>query len=347
MSTQEQNSSLIDLLPDTIVELYELDTGEEDGVYRFHSGSVSHENIVVGGSSYLPLPIEASGFETRSDGQLARPKVAFANPQGIISDAIKRRGDLVGKSFTRKRIYLRFIDDVNFSDNKNPFSTPDYENRFEDDYFIINRKTNENKIFIEFELVSPLEIENIKLPSRMMIADYCPWIYRGGGCNYGRRPDYNNQKVLGSTANSIFTLAGENESDGNLGVPIADENDKAFVDPEGYNISSLTWLGDYDSTTTYSAGDFVRVSPKLTVEGGDTFSTQKSMVNKPDSFYVCIQANDSSAKKDPRFEREHWVKDQCSKSMASCKYRYLLFGKYQRGLPFGGYPSIEPFRYSV
>ena len=347
MSTQEQNSSLIDLLPDTIVELYELDTGEEDGVFFFHSGSISHENIVVGGTSYLPLPIEASGFETRSDGQLARPKVTFANPQGIISDAIKRRGDLVGKNFIRKRIYLRFIDDVNFSDNKNPFATPDFQNRFEDDYFIINRKVNENKVFIEFELVSPLEIENVKLPSRIMVADYCPWIYRAGGCNYGRRSDYTNQRIGGVSAESIFTLSGESQSDGNLGVPIADENDKAFLDPEGYNLGALTWLGDYDFTTSYSAGDFVRIVPKISINDGDTFSTQSSMVNKPDSFYVCIQANNSSAKKDPRFEREHWVKDQCSKSLGSCKFRYLLFGELERGLPFGGFPSIEPYRYSI
>ena len=51
-------------------------------------------------------------------------------------------------------------------------------------------KISENKYFIEFELVSPLEVENYKLPARIMIANYCPWKYRGIGCRYGSRGDY-------------------------------------------------------------------------------------------------------------------------------------------------------------
>lgn len=348
MPTEEHITSLTDLLPDTIIELYEIDIGEEDGIYRFHSGTISNRDLKFDGQTYLSLPVEASGFESRSDGQLARPRVVFANPDGIISDAIKRRGDLVGKHFYRKRVYLKFIDNENFDDNKNPFSTPDPENRFEDDFFIFNRKVNENKVFVEFELVSPLEVENIKLPGRLMIANYCPWVYRGIGCKYGSRSDYKNQNVLGETAEEIFTQSGNSHTDGNLGVPIADENDKLFIDPEGYNISSLEWQGDYDSTQSYSVGDFVRIRSRFDSNLNQSVTNrQESVANRPDDFFVCIQANDSSSVKDPRYEREYWVKDQCSHKMLGCKFRYLLFGKYQNGLPFGGYPSIESYRYTV
>jgi len=348
MATEDQITDLVDLLPDTIVELYEVDIGEEDGLYRFHSGSVSTKDVILDGLTYFSLPMEVSGFESRSDGQLARPRVVFANPQGLITDAIKRRGDLIGKNFFRKRIYLKHLDDVNFSDNKNPFATPDPANRFEDDFFIINRKINENTIFIEFELVSPLEIENIKLPARLMIADYCPWIYRGAGCKYGSRSDFKNQAMLGSSAETVFTLAGETKTDGNLGLPIADENDKIFVDPNGYGITSLTWKGDYDSTVSYSVGDIARIRSKFDNNFQQSLSsTQEAMANRPDDFYVCIKANTSADIQDPRFAREYWVKDQCSKRLISCKYRYLLFGENESGLPFGGYPSIEAYRYNV
>ena len=45
MATQLHNSSLLDLEPDTIIELYELDLGEEDGLYRFHAGKNDIKDI--------------------------------------------------------------------------------------------------------------------------------------------------------------------------------------------------------------------------------------------------------------------------------------------------------------
>ena len=51
MSTQAFNQSLLDLEPDIVVELFELDLGEQDGVLRFHSGSISNSNIYFDGNS--------------------------------------------------------------------------------------------------------------------------------------------------------------------------------------------------------------------------------------------------------------------------------------------------------
>ena len=65
MSTQSFNSALLDLVPDTIIELYEIDLGEQDGVFRFHPGIVSTQNLVFEGHSYRSLPVDAEGFEKR------------------------------------------------------------------------------------------------------------------------------------------------------------------------------------------------------------------------------------------------------------------------------------------
>ena len=99
MPSQEHNSSLLDLVPDTIIELFEIDLGEQDGIYRFHPGIISTDQLIFGSKSYFALPVDASGFEKRADGQMARPTLTFANPEGLISDILKGRKDLVGKHF--------------------------------------------------------------------------------------------------------------------------------------------------------------------------------------------------------------------------------------------------------
>jgi lambda family phage minor tail protein L len=190
MATEAHNKAITDLLPDTLIELFEIEMGDGRGLKRFHPGKIIDRNIVLGGNVYPSLPIEATGFESRGDGSLPRPKLIIANPDGLISDLIKREDDMVGHHFKRIRIFLKFLDEVNFPEMVNPFGNSDPESRFDDDVYVFNRKVSENKYFIEFELVSPLEVENYKLPARIMIANYCPWKYRGIGCRYGSRGDY-------------------------------------------------------------------------------------------------------------------------------------------------------------
>ncbi len=271
MATQLHNSSLLDLEPDTIIELYELDLGEEDGLYRFHAGKNDIKDIVFDSFTYYPLPIEATNFEVRGDGQLPRPKLTLANPQGAFTDVIKRRNDLIGNMIIRKRVYLKFLDNENFPNNLNPFGAPDPDSRFDDDIFKINKKSNENKYYLEYELISPLELEDIKIPARIMIANYCPWKYRGIGCLYGQRTS-TNQTIKNLAANEFFvdykkqgTLNGSSFSSestlGNLGMPVADENNKLFFEEVGYNLNP-TWCGDFDKNTT-----------TVTINNGGGYST--------------------------------------------------------------------------
>ena len=88
MSTQSHNQSLLDLEPETIIELYELDLGEQDGVYRFHPGKNNTSDIIFGGYSeiknnvpvqypghtYFALPIDCLLYTSPSprDGLLSR-----------------------------------------------------------------------------------------------------------------------------------------------------------------------------------------------------------------------------------------------------------------------------------
>ena len=190
MATEAHNQSIMDLLPDTLIELFEVEVGGTLGVRKFHAGKIIDKDIILGGVKYYCLPIEATGFESKGDGTLPRPKLIVSNPDGLITELIKQEGDMIGNVFKRIRIFLKFIDAVNFPESVNPFGNSDPNSRFDDDLYIFNRKISENKYFVEFELVSPLEVENYKLPSRIMVANYCPWKYRGIGCRYGSRDDY-------------------------------------------------------------------------------------------------------------------------------------------------------------
>jgi len=270
MATQSHNAALLDLEPDTLIELFEIDLGEEDGFYRFHPGKNGIKDIVFSRLTYYSLPIESTGYEVRGDGQLPRPQLTIANPQGVFSDIIKKRGDLVGRNIIRKRVYLKFLDNENFPNNINPFGVPDPESRFDDDIYKVNKKITENKYVIEFELVSPLELENVKVPARIMIAGYCPWKYRGEGCLYGQRSDHkqilpNKGIVAGDSLYFFQNYAGhldlegsyaagydaitQQQSMGRLGLPVADEKNKLFSSSTGYNLN-LNWCGDFNKTST-------------------------------------------------------------------------------------------------
>jgi hypothetical protein len=49
---------------------------------------------------------------------------------------------------------------------------------------------SEDSILVEFELASPIDVEGVKVPGRVVIGRYCVWRYQGGplnnegGCNW-------------------------------------------------------------------------------------------------------------------------------------------------------------------
>ena len=177
-----------------------------------------------------------------------------------------------------------------------------------------------------------------------MIADYCPWKYRGAGCKYGQLFDFNEQNVqVGNTTyqyDDVFINAG------NLGLPLADEKDKLFFDSDGYNLQSIRYRGDYDNTqTNYIKGDIVRLRPSIKIFGKDGIrDAEQDLNNSCDHFFICIK-DVTSAALDPRYEREFWVADQCSRTLNGCRIRFKHYGEYSKGLPFGGFPSIESYNF--
>ena len=160
----------------------------------------------------------------------------------------------------------------NFPDNLNPFGVPDPDSRFDDDIFKVNRKTQENKYFVEFELVSPLELEDVQIPARTMIANYCTWQYRGDGCFYGRRSDFISQKVKMADNNVVTPTSFFEKDNGlNLGIPLADANNKKFADENGYNLT-MTWQGNFDKNTVAVTADGAATLSTVTINNASGYT---------------------------------------------------------------------------
>lgn len=179
-------SEIQSLSPSALIELFVLDTTNLSSggtVSYFHSGTNGLlQPIVWQGNTYLPLPIEAQGFNATGKGSPPRPTVRVANIQGIFSSLVDVNDGLIGSKITRKRTYAKFLDAVNFPGGVNP--TADPTQYLPDDPWIIERKNSEDKYMIEWELASPFDVSGVKLPYRQVIQNQCWWVYRSSECGY-------------------------------------------------------------------------------------------------------------------------------------------------------------------
>ena len=344
IDTRKLNEELSSLESSVIIELFEVDTAKYGGkIYRFHSGRVIIGDVVFDGKTYNAYPIEVEDFEVRGDGSLARPKMTFANVDGFMSNIINGKDDFVGLKITRIRTFLKYIDEINFIDNINPFGSPDPTAKFPNETYFINQKIVEDKHAVQFELASELELEGVKLPARTVYANFCPWIYRGRGCHYG-------DKDIFPKSSWVYP-----KSDQAYGLPIADSNNNHFMG-DSYNFSTAgnaSWQsssetpfvesGFYDKTGIYVSGDYV------TISSAESDDVTLYFIAKPTGIMATKIGEPTSdigyynvSGQDPRYDLDNWVQDQCSKNLSGC---LLRFAHTTKGLPYGGFPGTERFSY--
>jgi phage-related protein len=73
---------------------------------------------------------------------------------------------------------------------------------FPDEIWFVDRKAVETRTHIQFELTAAHDIHGVKLPSRTVVANSCPWVYRGVECGYSGTTywDINNNTVVAASA---------------------------------------------------------------------------------------------------------------------------------------------------
>lgn len=181
MSIREELSKLE---PSGVVRLVEMDAQALGaGVLRFH-GYKNTPAIIWQGNEYSPWPLDYDGF-ARTTEQQPRPRLRVGNKNGAITALCAYFDDLAGARITRKATLVRFLDAENFDDG-NPTADPTQE--MTPEVWYIERKSAETPEVVEFELASPLELQNVKWPRRQIIPNVCPWLviggYRGPYCGY-------------------------------------------------------------------------------------------------------------------------------------------------------------------
>ncbi len=216
--------------PTALIELWELN-GTAIGmntIYHFVDGSTSsYQPIVFNGVQYAPMPIKVEKMEVDGKSSLPRPTLTVANINGFVSNLLLSNGStLDGATVTRTRVRARFIDAVNFQGTNVPtWNSPDPTATLAPEPFMINRRVTENREIVAWELASPLEMNNARLPRQQIIANSCSYHYRQvGTCNYS-------------------------------GPPVADSSNRTFTGTF-YNMT-LTDKGNYNGGTTYARGDYV------------------------------------------------------------------------------------------
>ena len=125
--------------------------------------------IRFAGEEYVPLPVEATGFEWKGSGPLPTPHLRFANVEGLGTALLRDYEDLLGAKVTRLRTFSTFLDGGD---------DPDPEAVFPPDQYRVERKAAQTRVFIDLELSSVLDQQGRILPGRLALRDNCTHIYR-------------------------------------------------------------------------------------------------------------------------------------------------------------------------
>lgn len=322
--------SFVDLEPTAILELFEFYFAADQPPFRFHAGTNNlKKDIVWNKNSYYASAIEVDGFEANINGRLPRPKITASNKDYTISNILRDYSDFRNGKFVRIKVFLKHLDAVNFDDGQNPFGTPSNLMYISREKYLVSQKIMENKQVVQFELITPFDLQSLQTATRGIYGRYCFWQYRGMGCNY-------QGDVICKEDDSEFLAAPnariKNEA-GSLVFSTIEDTIKFFL-----------WV----ENKSYNAGDVVCLY-NIDLNG---------LKDPPVTWFVCRIPHKSSITSVPNKAFDKWDKDGCSKTLSACKKRFLadtfVASKYtsyndsiQGGkiLPFGGFPGTDKFQY--
>lgn len=311
---------LSDILIDKQIIFDKTDDNEDERILRFHN-SINFleqgQSIYFRGKRFHPTPFKMDGFEATMQGTIPKPRMGIAvhevgvKPLSIFKSKLRELDDLVGAKLTRYKTFAKFIDFENFKEGEVPQGfTPGVNAEFPREVYYIERKSNENRYVMEFELSSRLDVEGVRLPRRIILSSRCPWTYRGEGCCY----EYP----------SRFT-------DLHDGVSYPDNFEaKAVATQVGHKISNVLKMGENQFV---DRGEW-EPEPNPPYTKGNQVFVQKDLIK----YYFVARDSVPNGVKPPN--ESHWIADECSKDIPGCKLRFLQQGT-NLPLRFGGFPSAE------
>ena len=342
---QETGDSLVELfeitLPHPISTTVYLTNGLDEGSENLYFGSSPTTADPTGGAvlrEYIAIPIELKGIEFNASGASNRPTLSIANlvtlGRTIANDAdgtddettfdsilqsndITSNTDVLGATVVYRTTLASKLSKASDVSGYSP-ATPI---EFPSQTYVLERVSGENNLLVTFELTSPFDIEKVKVPGRIVVAQYCPWEYQGnkrdrpGGCSW----DLNSNGRFFDVNDNIIT-----KDTDSTGAP---------------NTSSGILI--HSISTSYSAGAKA-FTKHTTTSSNDTIQIWKAKIahsNKPPL--------DSS---NNPINKVYWERiDFCGKTLNSCKIRYQGNNSdttLNEGvpLPFGAFPGVAKFQ---
>lgn len=168
------------------------------------------------GQTYFPIDMESTGWEWSGEGKLPRPKIKINNAELAVAAMVNTYDDGLGALVYRKRTFSKYLDGE---------PEGDIQAEFPIDIYRIERKSAQNKNFIEFELSAYMDHTGKKIPQRLVLRDTCTHAYRiwdatASGFDYSKA-------TCPYTGTDYFNRAGDSESE-----PEDDECGKNLSDCE-------------------------------------------------------------------------------------------------------------------
>ena len=158
------------------VDLYTLDCSPFSGpILRFcNTKDTNGVDVKFNGIAYEAINFKAEGFSWDSTS-MPRPRitVSVADNASALSDMFFNI--VVGYRGGQGAVLYRIETMDRYLDGHEDGGTNTY---LLSDRYLVDRVISMDKSAICWELITPLDLANLKLPSRQALVDVCSWIYR-------------------------------------------------------------------------------------------------------------------------------------------------------------------------
>ncbi len=160
IASQAQKSAAGDL-----IELFIIDATVIGGsVLRYTPGTLNGAAVTHDSHTYLPMPIETSGFSWSSAGSPPQPTMRVSNINQTFVSILIQQDDLVGTKVIRLRTFRAQLSDG--------------DGIFPKEIWRIERKSAQTKEYIEWQLAAPFDQADVQIPKRQVLRDTCTHTYR-------------------------------------------------------------------------------------------------------------------------------------------------------------------------